>query len=85
MEFKTRFDINLIVGEMTDRLIIDNNDNWNGDKTRVSERYELVKLRFRNYSERDENVNIQIKCGISICERKMEDKEIFKKSENFFV
>jgi hypothetical protein len=58
MEFKTSFDVNLIAGKITDKLIIDNNNGWNGDKTRVSERYELAKSRFKNYNERSKNVNI---------------------------
>jgi hypothetical protein len=85
MEFKTRLDVNLIVGEMADRLIIDNDNGWNGDKTRANERHELAKSRFRDYDKRSKNVNIQIKCGINICERKIKSEKIFKKTENFFI
>jgi hypothetical protein len=70
---------------MIDRLIIDNDNNWNGDKTRVSEKHELAKSRFRNYSGRSEGINIQIRYGISMCERKIKSEEIFKESENFFI
>jgi hypothetical protein len=58
IEFKTRLDANLIAGEVIDRLIIDNNNSWNGDKTRASERHELAKSCFRSYDRRNENVNI---------------------------
>jgi hypothetical protein len=70
MEFKTRLDVNLIIGEITDRLIIDNDNNWNGDKTRASEKHELIKSRFKNYDGRSENINIQIRYGINIYEKK---------------
>jgi hypothetical protein len=85
MEFKTRFNVNLIAGEVTDRLIINNDNGWNGDKTRASKKHKLTKLRFRNYNRRNKDVNIQIRCGISIYERKMKGEEIFKRSENFFI
>jgi hypothetical protein len=58
MEFKMLFDVNLIAGEIIDKLIIDNDNSWNGDKTRVSKKYELIKSRFRDYDRRSESVNI---------------------------
>jgi hypothetical protein len=58
MKFKTRLDVNLIAGEIADRLIIDNDNSWNGDKTRANKRHELVKSRFRDYDGRSKNVNI---------------------------
>jgi hypothetical protein len=68
---------------MVDGLIIDNDNDWNVDKARANKRYEFVKSRFRNYNRRSENINIQIRCGISMCERKMENEEFIKKNENF--
>jgi hypothetical protein len=58
MEFKTRLNVNLIAGEMTDRLIVDNDDGWNGNKTRANERHELIKSRFKDYDKHSEGVNI---------------------------
>jgi hypothetical protein len=58
MKFKTRFNVNLIAGKIIDGLIIDNDNGWNGDKTRANERHELAKLYFKNYDERSEDVNI---------------------------
>jgi hypothetical protein len=52
---------------------------------RASEKHELAKPRFRNYNKRNENINIQIKCGISIYERKMKGEKFFKKNENSFM
>jgi hypothetical protein len=86
MEFKTRFDVNLIAGEIIDRLIIDNDNNWNDNKTRANERHELAKLHFRDFDERSENVNIQMKYDISIYKiKKIKSEEIFKRNENFFI
>jgi hypothetical protein len=85
MEFKTRLNVNLIAGEITDRLIIDNDNNWNDNKTRASEKHELIKSRFKNYNRYSEDVNIQIKYDISIYKRKIESEEIFKESENSFI
>jgi hypothetical protein len=85
IKFKTHFDANLIAEEMVDKLLIDNNDNWNDNKTRVNEKYELAKSRFRNYNKRNKNVNIQIRCGINIYERKMKSEKIFKRNENSFI
>jgi hypothetical protein len=85
MKFKTRFDVNLIVGEVVDRLIVDNDNGWNDDKARASEKYELVKSRFRDYDGRNKNINIQIRCGINMYKRKIESEKIFKKNENFFI
>jgi hypothetical protein len=85
MEFKTRLNANLIAGEMVDKLIVDNDDGWNGDKTRANEKHELAKSRFRNHSGCSENVNIQMRCGISIYKRKIKGEKIFKGSENFFI
>jgi hypothetical protein len=77
IKFKTHFDANLIAEEMVDKLLIDNNDNWNDNKTRVNEKYELAKSRFRNYNKRNKNVNIQIRYDISIYKKKIEGEEIF--------
>jgi hypothetical protein len=85
MEFKTRLDANLIAGEMADKLIVDNDNDWNGDKARASEKHELAKSHFRNHDRRNKGINIQIKCDINICERKMKNEKIFKKSENSFI
>jgi hypothetical protein len=81
MKFKTRLNVNLIAGKIIDRLIIDNNNNWNDNKTRANEKYELAKSRFRNYNRRSKNVNIQIKYGINIYEKKMEDEKILKETK----
>jgi hypothetical protein len=85
MEFKTHFDANLIAEEMADKLIIDNDNGWNGNKTRASEKHELAKSRFKNHNRRSEDVNIQIKYDINICKRKIESEKIFKRSENSFI
>jgi hypothetical protein len=85
MKFKTRFNVNLIAEEIIDKLIIDNNNSWNNNKTRANEKYELIKSRFKDYNRRSEGVNIQIRCGINIYERKIESEKIFKRSENFFI
>jgi hypothetical protein len=58
MEFKTRFNVNLIAGKIADELIIDNDNDWNGDKARVNKRHKLVKSRFRDYDKRNKNKNI---------------------------
>jgi hypothetical protein len=58
MEFKTRFDVNLIAGKVIDGLIIDNDNNWNDNKTRANERHELIKSRFKDYGGRNKNKNI---------------------------
>jgi hypothetical protein len=83
MEFKTRLNANLIAEEIIDRLIINNDNDWNDNKTRASEKHELTKSRFKNHNTRSENINIQIKYGINIYKRKMEGEKIFKESENF--
>jgi hypothetical protein len=85
MKFKTRFDINLIAGEIADGLIIDNDNGWNDNKMRANERHELAKSRFRNYNKRNKNINIQIRCGISIYERKIKGEKIFKENENSYI
>jgi hypothetical protein len=85
IEFKTRFNANLIAGEMTDKLIIDNDNNQNGNKTRANEKHELAKPYFRDYNKRNKDINIQIKYGINIYKRKIKNEKIFKRSENSFI
>jgi hypothetical protein len=67
----------LIIEEIVNKLIIDNDNSWNGDKTRANERHELAKSRFRDYDERNKDINIQIKYGISMCEKKNGKRKIF--------
>jgi hypothetical protein len=70
---------------MIDELIIDNDNDWNGNKTRTSEKHELVKPRFKNYNKRSKDVNVRMRYDINICEKKMENEFFFKKHENFFI
>jgi hypothetical protein len=70
---------------MADKLIIDNDNSWNDNKTCANEKHELAKSCFRNYNKRNKNKNIQMKYGINIYKRKMESEEIFKESENSFI